>query len=147
MADRTARTMPSQPYPAARDGASFTELPFGFGTITANTLERLGDDHLPATMLVMGGANDVLVGVAPDRVIAEMQSFEEQVGALGVTVRWVLEPELAATGGLAALNRWLLDNRPDAIDCRSAAGPSLDGIHPVDYSAFALCVDDALTAT
>jgi hypothetical protein len=60
-------------------------------------------------------------------------------------VIWVAEPGWAHAAGLAKLSDWI-KSRTYSIDCREAAGWSLDGIHPYDYTTFGQCADARLEA-
>lgn len=98
----------------------------------------------PDLVLPIGGVNDFSAGRTASEIIAAMEEFEAELSALGVPVRWVLEPTWGFSTAYAPIHDYLLANKPDAIDCRWEAGKSGDGIHPFEYRWFAMCIEGAL---
>ena len=148
LAWRTAVDMNPQPnWAAAAGGAGFTtnpELPGG--NISDLAMAAGVDAYRPDLAPALGGVNELAVGGDAIDVIVAMQDFESTLASFGVRVRWILEPTWGYAAAEQPIYDHLLSNTSDPIDCRHAAGPSLDGLHPLRWEPFAACIDAALAA-
>ncbi|MCP4434571.1 MAG: hypothetical protein GY812_03605 [Actinomycetia bacterium] len=135
----------------AQGGARFTRtdaVPDGgpmlesIGTRIDAVLEATG--RHPDTILILGGANDVLQGWG--NPIAAAVSVHDRLEADGIDVRFVTEPFELAAPWLGYFNDDLRDRFADTIDCESDGYPLSDRIHPTlgAYEAYADCVQGAL---
>jgi hypothetical protein len=142
LASGTAYAMVPRPHQVVSGGAAFTE--YAPSLIIDNTEAYIAQHGAPETMLVIGGVGDVQMADAPE-IIAGMEQFESAMQAHGIRLIWVAEPGFTFVNELVPLANWMLTH-PDSIDCRFHKGWSIDGVHPVNYSAFGGCVSNAVAA-
>ena len=141
MAWATAARLRPLPYVAAVGASGFTT---GSRTlILENVLPLLDQYPNPTHVLVMGGANDIKVGITTQDIVDGMLALEAEMTARGITTVWIAEPAWALAERLDPVADWI-NSQPLSIDCRAYAGSSVDGIHPADYVPMARCIDAAL---
>jgi hypothetical protein len=137
----TASRMRPLPYVGAVGASGFTSG--SRSLILDNVLPLLYQYPNPTHVLVMGGVNDIKVGITTQDIVDGMQALEAEMTAQGITTVWVAEPAWTLADRLNPVADWI-NTQPLSIDCRAYAGTSSDGIHPVDYVPMATCIDAAL---
>jgi hypothetical protein len=142
LASGTAYAMNPRPHQVVSGGAAFTE--YAPSLILDNTQAHIGEHGPPETMLVIGGVGDVQMA-SPAQIIAGMEQFKAEMLAHGIRLIWIAEPGFTFVNELVPLADWVFA-QPESIDCRFHKGWSIDGVHPVDYTSFAACVNNALNA-
>lgn len=90
-------------FSSAVGGSSFTQIGT-LETIDNRVLRWIDQCGAPEVLVVEGGINDLLNGVAVGDLISEVTALRDELAARGVTTRWVTIPPLASPGGYASLN-------------------------------------------
>lgn len=114
--------------------------------IIDNTLTKINLHGAPDAVLVMAGVVDIARGRTAADTIVYMQDYETDMNDLGVDVVWFAEPGWTwQDAGLDDIATWI-NSRPNSVDCRGQAGPTMDGVHPMDYTAISQCTANGVTA-
>ncbi len=133
-------SMSPRPHAVVSGGAGFTS--YAPGNILANTEEHIALYGQPETLLVHGGVSDSPRATTSE-IIAGMEAYKAAMLALGIRLIWIAQPGYTYFDQVAPLSVWAL-SQPESIDCRDQSGWSIDGVHPVDSTLIARCVDAAL---
>ncbi len=142
LASGTAAAMRPRPHQVVSGGGAFTE--YAPSLILDVTLAHIDQHGPPETMLVIGGVADVQRAAAAE-VIAGMELFKAEMESRSIRLIWIAEPGFTFADKLEPVSEWVL-TQPESIDCRAYKGWSIDGVHPVDYTPFARCVDAQVAA-